>query len=86
MERDVKIREAFEFNFVILQMFHKALPVTPHSLGATCQLKILHIYLQSVRGNLSPMKFAFHQLDIGTYGHHGTSFLEVAGGSWDDVC
>lgn len=28
MEREVKIQDAFEFNFVILQLVHKALPVT----------------------------------------------------------
>jgi len=42
MERDVKIGEAFEFNFVTLQIFHKAFPVTPRLLGATSQLKTLH--------------------------------------------
>lgn len=82
MEIDVKIQKAFEFNFVILQMFHKALPVTPYSLGTTCQLKTLHIYLQSVRGYFSPMTFAFHKpqaqckLGIRTYHHRNASFLE----------
>lgn len=44
MERDVRIQEPFEFNFVGLKMFPKALPATPHSLETTCTKLKLCIY------------------------------------------